>query len=282
MFNTMRALIRDERGVVLMRPPKPVAQHGEVAVDVAFAGVCRSDLAVSDGEIVVAPGRVIGHELSGWIHGAPVTVIPFADGRWLGIDRDGAFADHVCVPAACVLPLPARMPLVLGAYVEPVAAALGVLGSIRHGDRVLVGGEGRIAELTRRVVTAFGANVCDGDADVAIEHAGDGAALLPALRRGGTLVLKSRAHRRIELDAGELVARDLTVRGASHGSFEAAIDWLHSRRIVVDDLIAVPRPLEDFARVFGDARSEKQKQMFAIDEGGGQGRRRDGQGAVSP
>ena len=269
MLNTMRALVRDERGVTLATRPVPVGSAGEVVVDVAYAGVCRSDLAVIDGSIAVEHGRVIGHELSGWLDGEPVTVIPFEGARWLGIDRDGAFAERVCVPASCVLRLPPAMSLVHGAYVEPVAAALGVLASIRANDRVLVAGQGRIAELTARVVAAFGAEVARSALheafDVAIEHTGDGAALVSSLRAGGTLVLKSRARRPIQLDAGELVARDLTVRGASHGSFTAAIDWLHARRIVVDDLLAPPRPLDDFARVLADAHaSEANKQMFAI------------------
>ncbi len=245
----------------------PVAHANEVVVEVAFAGVCRSDLAVADGSIAVEDGRVIGHELSGFADGEPVTVIPFEGAHWLGVDRDGAFADRVCVPRACVLRLPATMSLVHGAYVEPVAAAMGSLASIRRGDRVLVAGEGRIAELTARVVAAAGAEVSrtfEREAfDVVIEHHGD--VSVAALKFGGTLVLKSRATRSIALDAGELVARELTVRGASHGSFTAAIDWLHGKRIVVDDLLAAPRPLEDFERVLADARaSEANKQIFRM------------------
>lgn len=265
----IRALTRTVDGVVLARGVPPSPRASDVVVEVAFAGVCRSDLAVIDGSIAVEPGRVIGHELSGWVADQRVTVIPFEGACWLGIDRDGAFADRVCVPAACILPIPPGLSLLHGAYVEPVAAALGVLGSIRRGDRVLVTGQGRIAELTARVATAFDAEVSRteerGMFDVVVEH--DGRAPLSALRDGGTLVLKSRAPRLISLDAGELVARDLTVRGASHGSFTAAIDWLHTGRIVIDDLLATPHALEDFERVFADAReSEAKKQMFAISE----------------
>ncbi|MEJ7599264.1 MAG: hypothetical protein WKG01_15265 [Kofleriaceae bacterium] len=185
-----------------------------------------------------------------------------------GIDRDGAFADRVCVPGHCALRLPPALSLVLGAYVEPVAAALGVLPMIERGMRVLIAGDGRIAELTARVVAAAGGEVVRGAGarvDVAIEHGGELAPLIAALRPGGTLVLKSRLRRAVALPAGELVTRELTVRGASHGSFTAAIDWLSTRRIAVDDLLAPPRPLEEFARVFADARaSEVHKPMFAI------------------
>jgi L-iditol 2-dehydrogenase len=264
MIDTMRAIVRTERGVELVDRPRPI---GEILVDVAYAGVCRTDLAAADGAAPI--GRILGHELSGWVDGTPVTVIPFEGATWLGVDRDGAFADRVVVPAACVIPLPSTLSLMLGAYVEPVAAALGALASIEPRDRVLVAGDGRIAELTARVVAAHGAEVSrtfvPGAFDVAIEHHGDAAALIPALRRGGTLVVKSRARRPLVIDAGELVANDLTIRGASHGSFTAAIDWLHEGRIAVDDLLAPPRPLDDYAQVFADARaSEARKQMFAI------------------
>jgi threonine dehydrogenase-like Zn-dependent dehydrogenase len=276
----MRAVRRGERGVELARVRAPEARPGEVTVAVAYAGICRTDLAVADGEIEVTIGRILGHELSGRVDGEPVTVIPFSSsGAWLGVQRDGAFADRVCVPAECVLRLPTGMSLLAGAYVEPVAAALGVLASIERGMRVLVSGDGRIAELTARVIEAHGADVlrtapvapgdvAPGDValcDVAIEHDGVVEPLLAALRPGGTLLLKSRRKRQLALPAGDLVARELTVRGVSHGSFAAAIDWLCTRRIEIDDLLAPPRPLEEFATVFAAARaSETRKQMFAI------------------
>lgn len=310
----MRAILRDRGGARLADIAEPVPAADEVVIDVAFAGVCRSDLAAVDGEVAVVPGRVLGHELAGRIRAAggavrglaagdPVTVIPFqpcrtcpacAAGRrcpaprWLGVDADGAFADRLRAPASAVVRLPAGLALRRGAYVEPVAAALGALPFVERGARVLVSGRGRIAELTARVLEAHGAIVVrsggdgggagegagegagdgDGGFDVAIEHGGDPAALVGRLRPGGTLVLKSRARRQVALDAGELVARDLVVRGASHGSFAAAIDWLHGGAIAIDDLLAPPRPLEAFEAVFAAERAgEARKQMFAIDPG---------------
>jgi threonine dehydrogenase-like Zn-dependent dehydrogenase len=299
----MRAIVRVPSGARLAEVPEPAPAPGEIVIDVAYAGVCRSDLAAADGEVPVAPGRVLGHELAGRVRavGAAVTglaagdrvsAIPFAPcgacaacavnarceaPRWLGVDVDGAFADRVRVPASAVVRLPEAISLLRGAYVEPVAAALGVLPFVEAGARVLVGGGGRIAELTARVARARGAVVTrqgDADADsdsdagrfdVAIEHGGDPAALLARLRPGGTLVLKSRARRRIALDAGDLVARDLAVRGASHGSFSEAVAWLRDGTIAVDDLLAPARPLEAFAEVLAAARaSEARKQVFAV------------------
>jgi L-iditol 2-dehydrogenase len=274
----MRALVRSPAGVRLEDVPPPAGAEGrgtadaqrQVVIDVAYAGVCRTDLAVADGELPVA--RVImGHELSGWLDGRPVTAIPFDGDRWLGVHVDGAFADRVAVPAAAVVPVPAAMDLRRAAFVEPVAAALGALPCVPHGARVLVSGAGRIAELTARVL-AGRASVhrhVPGDAvpsgfDVAIEHGGGAPALLAALRRGGTLVVKSRARSLQAFDVGELVARELVVRGASHGSFTAAVDLLASGQLVVDDLLAAPRPLDDFAHVLAAARDESVKQMFAV------------------
>jgi len=300
----MRAIVRDRDGVKLALVPAPAPSPDEVVIEVAYAGVCRSDLAVADGTIAVPPGRVIGHELAGRVRqlgaavselavGDAVTAIPFTScgacvtctaGRrcvapaWLGIDRDGGFADRVRVPASAVLRLPPGLTLRRGAYVEPVAAALGVLPFIERGMHVLIGGRGRIAELTARVCTAHGAQVAragedDGAGgaagfDVAIEHGGAPGPLLPLLRPGGTLILKSRARRQVALDAGEIVVRDLVVRGASHGSFEAAIDWLRTGLIAVDDLLAPARPLESFAQVLAAERvGESHKQMFAVAPG---------------
>lgn len=299
----MRAIVRGPDGARLAEVPEPAVRAGEVLIDVAFAGVCRTDLACADGSVRVAEGRVLGHELAGVVRaigaaeggdsealavGDPVTVVPFSPcracaacaadrrcpvPRWLGVDVDGAFAERLRAPAGSIVRLPLGMPLWRGAYVEPVAAAMGVVPYVQRGARVLVCGQGRIAALTARIAALQGAVVEREDGagepaiyDVVIEHGGgDPAAMLARLAPGGTLVLKSRAPRRIEVDAGELVARDLAVRGASHGSFAAAIDLLHGGAIAVDDLLAPARPLEAFAEVFAAARAgEAQKQVFAI------------------
>jgi L-iditol 2-dehydrogenase len=173
------------------------------------------------------------------------------------------------------------MPMRQAAYVEPVAAALGVLRSGFGPEAVVVvGGRNRIADLTVRVLAAHGVEQIlrydpdhdpppvPGSVDVAIESTGDQGlkSLIDALRPGGTLVLKSRASVTVSLDLAPLVARDLTVRGFSHGSFEQAIGWLHEGRMQVNDLFAPPRPLEDFAAVLEAASaSETKKLFFAVD-----------------
>ncbi len=274
----MRAIVRDVEGVSLRRVAVPeVAAPDDVIVEIAVAGVCRTDLRVADGELG-APRVVLGHEAAGTVvaHGpaadvevgARVTIVPI-DGRgaWLGVDRDGVFADRVRVPAAQVRTLPRALPWALGAYVEPVAAALGVLRAIAPGARVLVDGTNRIAALTARILDAHGAHVvreaAPGSVDAVVETGAAFAPLLATLRPGGTLVVKSRGAAVATIDPSILVARELTVRGVGHGDFGDAIAWLAERRIVVEDLLGPARPLEAFAAVLADARaSEAQKQLF--------------------
>lgn len=267
---SMRALVRDELGVALRRVPVPVLAHDDdVIVEVAVAGVCRTDLAVADGTLGKSP-IVLGHELAGVVIagavpvGTRVTVIPFSEEGWLGVHRDGGFAERVRVSRACVRALPDELTFELGAYVEPVAAALGAIAWIPSGARVKIGGEGRIAELTARVVRAHGGEVVDGACEVAIETDGVLAPLVDALEPGGTLIVKSRRPRAVPLDLDEARARGVVVRGVGHGSFDTAIAWLAYGTLEVGDLLAPPRPLDDHEAVLGDARaSESQKQMFA-------------------
>jgi threonine dehydrogenase-like Zn-dependent dehydrogenase len=131
---------------------------------------------------------------------------------------------------------------------------------------VRIGGAGRIADLTARVVTAAGARVvADGEVDVAIETDGETASLMAALRRGGTLVMNGRLAHAPRVDAAALTARDLRAVYAPHGDFGAALDWLAMGRVEVRDLMAPARPLAAWREVFADARaSEAQKQMFAV------------------
>jgi hypothetical protein len=205
----MWALVRDADGVAPRRVPAPtVGADDDVVVAVRAAGVCRTDLRVAD---EAGPPVILGHEAAGVVAaagpaaavtvGAAVMVVPMGADGWLGVDRDGVFAERVRVRAADVRRLPTGMSFAVGAYVEPVAAAMGALRSVTAGARVRIGGGGRIAELTARVVTAAGARVvADGEVDVAIETDGETGSLMAALRPGGTLVLNGRTGRAAGVD----------------------------------------------------------------------------------
>src|SRR5262249_41743613 len=140
---------------------------------------------VAHGKLPSAEPVVLGHEFAGVVTavGAGVTnvrrddrvaVLPLIPcGRcvlcargdsincprreMLGVDRDGAFAAFVAVPAGLAHPLPATVPFTAAAYAEPIAAALGVLeAGLLPGWRGLVLGSNRFTLLLERLLRLHG------------------------------------------------------------------------------------------------------------------------------
>lgn len=164
---------------------------GEVRIDVAYTGVCGTDLHIYHGRMdsrVQAP-TVIGHEMSGtiaalgpgvtnWALGDPVTVMPL---RWcgtcpaclaghshichhlefIGIDAAGSMQNSWIVPAELLVALPVSLDLASAALVEPVAVAVHDVRRAeldRHDSAVVVGG-GPVGLLIAQVATLAGADV---------------------------------------------------------------------------------------------------------------------------
>jgi (R,R)-butanediol dehydrogenase / meso-butanediol dehydrogenase / diacetyl reductase len=120
------------RQVTVERRPRPIAGDGLVLVDVAYCGLCGTDLHICAGEHPRArPGIVLGHELSGRLAadagglaaGTKVVVDPLlpcgicrtcrsgrphtcATLRLLGIDVPGGAAEQVAVPADRLISVP--------------------------------------------------------------------------------------------------------------------------------------------------------------------------------
>jgi (R,R)-butanediol dehydrogenase / meso-butanediol dehydrogenase / diacetyl reductase len=117
---------------VVTTRPRPATGDGWVLVDVAYCGLCGTDLHICTGEHPRAqPGIVIGHEISGRLHsdagrlpaGTKVVVDPLlpcgicrtcrsgrphtcATLRLLGIDVPGGAAEQVAVPADRLISVP--------------------------------------------------------------------------------------------------------------------------------------------------------------------------------
>jgi len=200
----------------------------------------------------------------------------------LGVDRDGVFADYVALPASSVRRVPASMSLKLAAYVEPVAAALAVKPCLPRGaSAVLIYGKNRIAELTRRIINVVEPSIetivvashdetvalRSGSMDVAIETTTTNEtmrALTHVVRRGGSILLKSRPVEPIALDVGAAVEKELTLRAVRYGSFDEAIDLLASGRLDVTDLLGETFPLERWEDAFAAARRETVKPFFEL------------------
>jgi (R,R)-butanediol dehydrogenase / meso-butanediol dehydrogenase / diacetyl reductase len=164
---------------------------GEVRVDVAYVGICGTDLHIRHGAMdkrVEIPG-VIGHEMSGriaavgpavegWNVGDPVTVMPLVwcgacpacragnqhvcqNLVFVGIDSPGAMQQSWTVPAHLLVPLPDGLRLDHAALAEPVAVAVHDVrrAGVREGETALVVGGGPIGVLIALVLRAEGADV---------------------------------------------------------------------------------------------------------------------------
>jgi 2-desacetyl-2-hydroxyethyl bacteriochlorophyllide A dehydrogenase len=168
-------------------PPGP----GQVQVEVAFTGICGTDLHIFHGDMDARVGAptVIGHEMSGrvaavgagvtgWSPGQPVTVMPLAwcgkcpacqaghehicqQLNFIGIDSPGAMQRRWNVPADTLVALPPDLPLKHAALIEPVAVAVHDVGraQLRTGEQVVVVGGGPVGTLIAVVAAAQGADV---------------------------------------------------------------------------------------------------------------------------
>lgn len=177
---------------IAVNPTEPVAPGpGEVQIEVAFTGICGTDLHVLHGDMEarVTTPHVLGHEMSGriaacgpdapgWAVGDPVTVMPL---RWcgscpvcragnshicenlnfVGIDSAGAMQERWTVPSSLLVRLPTTLSLRSAALVEPVAVAVHDVNraAVAAGEQVVVVGGGPIGMLIALVAVDRGADV---------------------------------------------------------------------------------------------------------------------------
>nr|WP_154924125.1 alcohol dehydrogenase catalytic domain-containing protein [Microbacterium testaceum] len=171
----------------------PTVEPGptDVVIDVAYVGVCGTDLHIIHGSMDARVSRplVFGHEMSGtirrlgsdvagWSVGDSVTVMPLdwddtcpacRNGNqhicqnldFIGIDSPGALQQTWTVPASTLVPLPASLSLRTAALIEPVAVAVHDVrrSELRAGDRAVIIGGGPIGVLIASVARQAGAEV---------------------------------------------------------------------------------------------------------------------------
>ena len=177
--------------------PDPVAAPDEAVLDIAYGGICGSDLHYwlegAAGESVLREPLLLGHEVVGTVAAAatdgsgpaagtrvavhPATPGPGDGSRYPGDrpnlspgatylgsaarfpHRAGAFADRVALPSRMLRPLPDSLSLRDAALVEPAGVAWHAVS--RAGDiagkRVLVIGSGPIGALVVAVLRLRGA-----------------------------------------------------------------------------------------------------------------------------
>ena len=161
---------------------------GEVRLEVAFCGVCGTDMHVFHGSMDkrVAPPKIIGHEASGVVAevgegvtgfkvGDKVAVRPLNFGaphpfdrgveyvgknmKFIGLDVQGAFQSSWTVPAYALHRLPDNFDLKYGAMIEPLAVGCHdvSIGSVKAGEHCVVLGGGPIGILIAFVLRERGA-----------------------------------------------------------------------------------------------------------------------------
>jgi threonine dehydrogenase-like Zn-dependent dehydrogenase len=297
---SMLALCRTDAGVRLERVPLPVRQPGEALIRVRMAGICNTDLELARGYMNFS--GVLGHEFVGevietdaeaanWRGQRVAGEINLACGKCplcarglnrhcgarsvLGIlGKDGCFAQYVTLPLVNLHRVPETLSDAAASFIEPIAACYEILEQLRLDarDRILILGDGKLAQLIARVLTAHGLApllsgkhaakleratraglpVANAQAhepksyDVVIEATGSPSGMQRAIelvRPRGTIVLKSTYHGPLQLDAAPLVIDELTVIGSRCGPFEPAIGALAAHKLDPTPLIDATLPL---------------------------------------
>jgi threonine 3-dehydrogenase len=192
----MRALVKETAGpgIVLREVPVPVCGPGDALIRVHFAGVCGTDLHIWEWDSWASsrlkPPVIVGHEFAGEI--AQLGAGADADGllaigdlvtaeghvvcghclqcrlgaahlcrrtQIIGVDRDGAFADYIVMPASNVMKLEG-IPTEIGAIMDPLGNAVHtVLEADVPGSTVFVLGCGPIGCFAVGVARAAGASL---------------------------------------------------------------------------------------------------------------------------
>lgn len=307
----MLALVFDGKKAALRRDyPSPQPARGQALVAVRLAGVCKTDLEILKGYMGFT--GVLGHEFVGLVVDGPaawkgkrvVGEINCPCGRCalcrsglsnhcpdrtvLGIDRhDGAFAEHLVLPAANLHEVPAGLDDAHAVFAEPLAAACQIVRQVRvtARDSVVVLGDGRLGQLAARVLklktrklllvgrhrakleaaekasiqTATAKEfVPAGKADVVIDATGSASGLELAMRTvrpRGTIVLKSTVAADSGINLAPLVVDEITVVGSRCGPFAEALKLLASGQVDVAPLLTRTLPLERGLEALEAARS---------------------------
>jgi 2-desacetyl-2-hydroxyethyl bacteriochlorophyllide A dehydrogenase len=187
----VKAVYYEGKGGFALRDAEPlVPAAGEVRLDVAYCGICGTDLHIAHGAMDhrVRTPQVIGHEMSGTVAeigaevegfsvGDPVVVRPLdsrgetpADKgfghisrnlKFLGIDTPGAFQSSWTVPAFTLHRLPEGVDLRSAALTEPLAVACHDVrrAEVEADEFVVVIGGGPIGLLVALVARQSGARV---------------------------------------------------------------------------------------------------------------------------
>jgi len=214
------------------------------------------------------------------------------------VNRNGAFADYLCLPDTNLLPVPETVADDAAVFVEPLAAALEIQEqvSICPTDRVLVLGAGRLGQLIAQTLVLTGCRLLVAARhenqkrllenhriawiqeqeiperwfDIVVEATGVPAGFVQArraVRPSGTIVLKSTYRGHLKVDFSAVVVDEITLIESRCGPFAPALRLLENRRIDPTGLIEARFELKDARGAFShSAGPGVLKVLFQISE----------------
>ena len=188
----MKALIIQNPGLAsIAQVPDPVARRGEVLLKIRMVGFCGSDLNSFRGlNPLVSYPRIPGHEVSATVFqghdelrvGTDVALCPYTScgqcsscrlgrtnacqfNQTLGVQRDGALAEFVAMPAEKLYP--AKLTVKELCLVEPLTVGFHAVarGSVTRNDTVALFGCGGVGLGALAAAAVRGARVIGIDVD---------------------------------------------------------------------------------------------------------------------
>jgi threonine 3-dehydrogenase len=188
----MKALVKKHArpGIWLEDVEKPAMGHNDVLVKVEMTAICGTDLHIYQWDDwaarTIKPPLVIGHEFVGTIVDKGEEVEGYAIGQrvsaeghitcgvcrncragtphlcpntiGIGVNRDGAFAEYISMPAKNLWPVPDTIPSQLAAFFDPFGnAAHCALEFDVVGEDVLITGAGPIGIIAAGICRHIGA-----------------------------------------------------------------------------------------------------------------------------
>jgi propanol-preferring alcohol dehydrogenase len=250
--------------------PEPSVGDDEVLVDIRAAGICHSDAHYRAGGGSVNLPLTLGHEIAGVVRGTGQRVALHYlhdDGRMLGKEVDGGYAESIVVPASNAVPIPDGVSFEAAAVMmcsTSTAYHALRLSALRPNESVAILGFGglgasamqlakvmgasrvfavdRVAE-KQELAASFGAIPASAedlrDIDVVLDFAGHPPTTLQALRalaRGGRIMIVAINLRELAIDPyRDVLARERHIIGVSDHTREELVELLQlAQRGVID------------------------------------------------
>jgi threonine dehydrogenase-like Zn-dependent dehydrogenase len=311
----MKAVIFDEILKLDNNYPMPQPKENEALIKVDTIGICNTDYEITKG--YMGYKGILGHEFTGIVEKAnnPTLVGKRVVGEincgcgecelckqglerhcfnrsTLGIwQREGCFAEYVCLPEKNLLVIPDNVSDEEAVFVEPLAAALEILEQVHIPPykKVVVLGDGKLGLIIALALNASGLDITlvgkhqekldiakaqgvktkllseiniEKSYDFVIEATGSISGFETSLaltKPRGTLILKSTIAASKEFNLAPIVVDEINIIGSRCGQFAPALRLLESKRIDVKPLISDIFNIDDSIKAF-----ERNKEKTSI------------------